>query len=461
MSDVRTTLRLFDEFLWVLRREGIAVSPADAIDAMRAIRLAGLADGGALRMALEAILLHSHAERPAFEGAWSQVFERSAPQSNLRAFLIHQGATELEVREIEALLARAHESFTYLLQTPGGGAELAHSLSTGPAGDLQRAHQDPAREGAASHAIAARVGVSEAKQLARRWRGELSETFGHERAEWLVRALERAADLAMPEIRRVLRAAREAREARARAGGAMRTGLDALSEAEAQEVQRALARFVARLQGRWRVRSKQARKGRIHVGASLRAAWRTGGAPMVLVRKARVRRRPSLVLLCDVSESVRAHTRFTLEFVRATLELFSDARAFVFVRDVQEVSEGLRAHGSSSGVEQVLFAGLPSTDNSNYGVAFTRFAERHGDALHRDTTLVILGDGRSNHSDPHASVLGGLRARVKALHWLCPESEERWGQGDSAIPDYRPHCTRVWEARTAEDILTAARALAG
>ena len=461
MADVRTTLRLFDEFLWVLRREGVPVSPADALDVMRVIRIAGLGDANVLRMALEATLLHTHAERHAFATAWRQVFERGAPPSNLRAFLIQEGASLQEVQEIEALLQRSHASYTYLLEVPGGGSDLAYSLSTGEVGDMVRAHQDTAREGAASHVMAARIGVSEAKQLARRWRGELSETLGHERADWLVRALERAADLAMPEIRRVLRAARDARAARAREGGAMRTGLEALSESEAREVQIALARFVARLQGRWRVRSKHARRGRIHVGASLRAAWRTGGVPMVLIRKAREHKRPRLVLLCDVSESVRAHTRFTLEFVRATLELFSDARAFVFVRDVQEVSQSLRAHGAQGGVERVLFAGLPATDNSNYGVAFTRFAERHADALHRDTTLVILGDGRSNHSDPHAHVLGELRTRVKALHWLCPESKERWGQGDSAIPAYRPHCTRIWEARTAEDILAAARALAG
>ncbi len=461
MADVRTTLRLFDEFLWVLRREGVPVSPATAIDAMRVVRLFGVADPVALRMALEATLLAQHSDRIAFERAWMQVFARDAQGANLRALLLGAGATEREADEVIHLIERATEAYAYLLQTPGGGVSLAHQLSTGDLGALIQAHRDPAREGTAAHAAASHAGVSDAKRLARRWHGELAETFGTERAALLVQALERAADLSMLEIRRLLRAARAASEARAHEGGPLRSPMESLGLEDADEVARAVRTFAARLKGRWRVRHKHARMGKVDVGATMRASWRTGGAPMKLICKARQRAKPRIVLLCDVSESVRAHTRFTLEFVRSTLELFSDARAFVFVREVQEVTASLRAKDGNRAISEVLFAGLPATDNSNYGAALARFAEVHGDALRHDTTLVILGDGRSNHSAPQAEVLAKLRARVRALHWLCPESQERWGQGDSAIPVYLPHCTRIWEARTAEDLLMAARTLVG
>lgn len=180
---------------------------------------------------------------------------------------------------------------------------------------------------------------------------------------------------------------------------------------------------------------------------------------MQLAKRAKERRKPRLVLLCDVSESVRAHTRFMLEFVRAALELFDDARAYVFVREVSEVSSTLRARDSAKAVGEVLFGGLPASDNSNYGQAFAKFVARHSDVLNRETIVVVLGDGRSNHAEANTSALADIRSRIKALHWLCPESRERWGQGDSAIPAYLPFCTQVWEARTAEDILRAARAL--
>jgi uncharacterized protein with von Willebrand factor type A (vWA) domain len=75
----------------------------------------------------------------------------------------------------------------------------------------------------------------------------------------------------------------------------------------------------------------------------------------------------------------------------------------------------------------------------------------------RRTTVVILGDGRTNYLDNAAEVLDETRKRARAVVWLCPESRAQWATGDSAMPRYAPKCTRVLEVRNARDLETAAR----
>ena len=62
------------------------------------------------------------------------------------------------------------------------------------------------------------------------------------------------------------------------------------------------------------------------------------GVPFAPARRARRRDTPSLVILCDVSDSVRAAARFMLEFVYAAHELFERTRSFVFVSELGETT---------------------------------------------------------------------------------------------------------------------------
>ena len=98
-------------------------------------------------------------------------------------------------------------------------------------------------------------------------------------------------------------------------------------------------------------------------------------------------------------------------------------------------------------------------DNSNYGRVLRAFEARHLPDVDRRTTVVILGDGRTNYHDDAADVLDRIRARARALLWLCPESPAQYALGDSAMSRYAPRCTRVLEVRCARDLEVAARAI--
>jgi uncharacterized protein with von Willebrand factor type A (vWA) domain len=99
------------------------------------------------------------------------------------------------------------------------------------------------------------------------------------------------------------------------------------------------------------------------------------------------------------------------------------------------------------------------THNSNYGRVLRAFEERVLPDVDRRTTVVILGDGRTNYQSEAADVLDAIRARARALVWLCPEPRAAWATGDSAMSRYAPRCTQVLEVRSARDLEDAARLL--
>ena len=187
---------------------------------------------------------------------------------------------------------------------------------------------------------------------------------------------------------------------------------------------------------------------------------RTGGVPFAPAYRRRRRDKPRLVLLCDVSDSVRAASRFMLEFVHAAHELFDRTRSFVFVSELGETTD-LFAHEPASVALGRAYGGAVVNvhDNSNYGRVLRDFEARHLRTLDRRTTVAILGDGRTNYHEDAADVLDRIRERVGSLLWLSPESQSQWAVGDSAMHRYVPKCTTVLEVRCARELEDAARAL--
>jgi len=52
------------------------------------------------------------------------------------------------------------------------------------------------------------------------------------------------------------------------------------------------------------------------------------------------------------------------------------------------------------------------------------------------SSLLILGDARSNYSDLSVTVLRDLAARARHAYWLNPEHPRHWDTGDSAAGAY-------------------------
>jgi uncharacterized protein with von Willebrand factor type A (vWA) domain len=226
-------------------------------------------------------------------------------------------------------------------------------------------------------------------------------------------------------------------------------------------VEAAVRRLAARLRSRLVRRERDRGRGPVSPRRTLRRNLGLGGWPARLVRRPRRPERPDLVVLCDVSESVRHVTRLMLLLLAALHQRARRVRTFLFVAEVGEATRLLAPGGELARAADPALAGqvVPLGGNSDYGRALVAFRRRHLDAVGRRTTLVIIGDGRSNHAPPEAWVLDELRRRARRLLWICPEARPRWGQGDSEMPAYAARCDRVATVTTLADLEGLADAL--
>jgi len=461
-------LQLLDELLWTLRREGFSISTVQAIDAARAVELVGFADRAVLRDAIAAVVVDRAEDRGRYAACFDRFFTPGLGHvGDLWARLRDGGFSETELGALRDLVEAAAER-----RGSGGDAAALRPL-LGTEGDLDQlllaagairtlSPMTSARQaGFFTQRLLDQLGVPAAAGALRRVRDALRQALGDERGDALADAL--AAELAR--VRRRVRAHVEATATRIEAeaqggGGPMDTPFSALSEADLEEVRRALRRLTERLRGAERVRRRRARRGRIDPHRTLRQSLRTGGVPFALARRVRRRDRPRLWVLCDISESVRVAARFFLEFVVVAQDLFERTRSFVFVSEIGEVTRLFAELGPTRALARVEAGAVVSrAHNSNYGRALRAFEDRHGKEVDRRTTVVILGDGRTNYFPEEAAVVRRLRERARAVVWLCPEGPSSW-TGDSAMPRYAAAATRVFVARTGRELEAAAREVA-
>ncbi|GAC1518866.1 MAG: VWA domain-containing protein [Polyangiales bacterium] len=462
MPDARAALRVTDELLWVLRRAGFAIATSQAIDAVRAVRAVGFESRDVVRDAMASVVVKRARDRARFDAAFDGYFARE-PRRTLWERLAAEGFSDAELdvaRELLDAFAAAAPDST-LGPLVHRGAELDRLLQLAGSAQMLDSMQSALQAGFYTHRLLEHVGTWRAQDELSALRVRLVDALGEERADALVAAFKREVQRAAEDVRGFVRSTLAQREADAKQGqDVLSSPLAALDDAEVEEVRRAVRAFVQRLRGGERVRRRRSRKGRVDAHATLRRAMRTGGVPFMLARRARRRDKPRLVLLCDVSDSVRSVARFLLELTFAAQELFDRTRTFVFVSELGETTQ-LFAEQPIDVALSRAYSGVvvPVTHNSNYGRMLHAFEARVLGDVDRRTTVVILGDGRTNYQDDAAGVLDAIRARARAVVWLCPEPRPAWATGDSAMPRYAPKCTRVLEVRSARDLETAARLL--
>lgn len=215
------------------------------------------------------------------------------------------------------------------------------------------------------------------------------------------------------------------------------------------EMRREIYPLARRLAARLTKEQHAQRRGPLDVRRTVRASISTGGVPLTTHHRPKRPHRAELVVLCDVSGSVANFAQFTLLLVYALREAFAGVRAFTFIDHVVEVTDQFPRGGDVVEAMEALSASVSHAalwGRTNYGRAFTKFAENHADALGPKSSLLILGDGRSNYSDLALPVLRDLVDRSRQAWWLNPEHPRHWGTGDSAAPDYA-HIVPMRECR--------------
>jgi uncharacterized protein len=205
------------------------------------------------------------------------------------------------------------------------------------------------------------------------------------------------------------------------------------------------------------------RKRRLSVRRTLHLAMGTGGVPFRLGTEPAPPPRPEIVVLADVSGSVAAFSRFTLNLLIALDSRLSKLRAFAFVDGLTEITELVseaRAAGRQLEGAEAARAAIRLNGSSDYGWVLREFAATYARQFSRRTVVLVVGDARTNYADPSAAALADVNERVGKLYWLNPEPRRYWDQGDSVMSAYAPHCSQVRECSTLRQIAEFVQSLA-
>jgi len=458
-------------FVRALRAAGADASTAEALDAARTVALMGYADRATLKASLGVVLAKSEAEKALHDDIFELYFQPPAraeqrPRDGDGGGDDEGGdaadGTDTHGRtpaptgdaDLDALLALAAGA------QGGGDADGTGAPGAALTAALQRAAQavgvDDIRFSSQTAYLSRRmletlgIALLEARLLAR---------LGQPGAEALAQA-------------QALTAARDTLQRHARALVEQRFELFGKPATDAFLTEVAVNRqlghtgrmsppdigrmkvAVARMARRLAIKHSQRRRIQLHGQLDFRRTLRRSaghdGVPFKLFFKTRRRDKPRLVVVCDVSASVAPHVRFLLMFLYALHGAVTDLHTFAFSNRLMDVEAPLQQLPFDDAIELIIReVGSGATD---YGQAWQDLHDRHWQAIDRRTTVLVLGDGRSNGGDPRLDLFTELASRAKRLVWLCPEPAGRWGTGDSCMLQYRPHCTHVGHVASAADL---------
>ncbi len=446
--------RTFTNFLAALRGAEVRVSVAETLDALETAELVGWQDRAMLKDALSLALAKTEEEKQAFDACFDHFFRSDSfrgaenredadgeegedgatpeiPDHPLVQMLMDQDDAALAVAMQEAARDVGVENIKYFTQ---------RGLYT------QRILQAMGVE-----AVDAAIGAMDAQ-------GGEGGGGGGKLREQRTRLFEQVRNFVEQQLSLLGRqTSAELREDRLR-----RTRLGNLDRRDQEQMRLLVQRICKRLIAIHSRRRKIKNRGQLDIRRTMRRNYGSDGILFDIEWKKRKLDRPRVIAICDVSGSVASVARFLLQFIYALHELLHDVRTFAFSGNLIETSQIFERKPVEEAVAEVMKqVGYMSTD---YGEALQNFRDGWLNTVDKKTTVVILGDGRSNFTDPKAEILKEIHDRAKRVLWLNPEVPPLWGTGDSEMKRYRPYCDLVRECstldhleRVIEDLLHIAR----
>ena len=449
--------RTLTDFIRALRAAGAPVSSAEAIDAANALSLIGFEDRQRMKDAFGLVLAKSEEEKIIHDQMFETFFRRKSVNVSDSSSTDKKGAKAKHGDDLSSVRSAEQKDAE---QKAGqlSFRELAFS------DDSERIATAIERAGAAAGVDDIRFSTQQAffvRQMLDRlgveaFDQELSSKMGDpkRKAQAEVKKLSEARALLQTR-------AREYVEQRFELFGRSATDnfmnevvanreLAQLGMRDMERMKVMVARMAKRLAVRHSRRRKVRNRGQLDMRHTMRANAGHDGVPFELVWKHRRKDRPKIVAICDVSGSVSRYVRFLLLFLYALKDQVTDLSAFAFSARLKEVGHELENMSFEAAMDRIIHEmGSGGTD---YGQALQDLQDQYWDSIDRRTTILILGDGRSNQADPRLDIFQEAAARAKRVVWLCPEPPGRWGTGDSCVLEYKPFCTSMSYCATALDL---------
>jgi uncharacterized protein with von Willebrand factor type A (vWA) domain len=235
--------------------------------------------------------------------------------------------------------------------------------------------------------------------------------------------------------------------------GLMNRPFHALSDADKKILQREVKRLAAALRTRIALRQKRAKSGQLDPKATIRANLKYHGVPMELRHRDRTRK-PRIVVICDISTSMRFCSELMLSFLFALQGQVRKTHAFAFIDHLEYISGDFAGSNADEAIANVLLRMPPGYYSTDLGWSLNDFQNEYMDTLNGQTTLIVVGDGRNNYNDPRLDIFSTMSRRAARTIWLNPEPPHLW-HGDSDMAKYAPLCKDVLQVGNLRELAEA------
>lgn len=445
------------KFISALRSMGVPVSLAESADAFRAVDSLGIHDRENFRLSLRATLIKDQHHLESFDKLFPLFFDSSGhpPMTD-----ISQDLAPDEASQVASSLQQLNQYLQDLLQRLLEGDPLAQE-------ELQQFSQ--------------MVGLQHADNL--RYQ------------PWMQRRMEQA--LRFPEIRAAIDQLIETLsefgfepqrkqqlkdlmqenlqswqdQIKQHVGSQIAQNLDAaakdtdvhqllnknfntLSEHEMQTLRNEVRRLSTMLRSRVALRQKRAKNGVLDPKSTIRANLKHGGVPFDIKYRNR-HLKPKLVILCDISTSMRYCSELMLSLIFELKGLVSRTHAFAFIDHLEYITPDFAGKQANEAVSQVLQRMPPGYYSTDLGFSLQNFSKKFMEHIDSRTSLIMVGDARNNYNNPNLEVFRTLARRSHRTIWINPESRSQWGTGDSDMWEYAPYCHDILKAGTLKELTIA------
>ena len=444
-------------FISALRSHEVRVSTAESLDAMRVLALIGYEQREQLKQALAMCLAKTQQEEQTcyhcfdlFYG--SDIADKSPTLIESDTSDDQSPSIDLDIDALVAGDSRLHAAINAPLSQlllEGQQAKLAAALARAAQDSQADQIQHFTQSGAKTRQLLKEAGLEENQRDIEELKAIDSPQAQH-LAQLLSQKQQQFRQQARAHIDKafLLTANREGRKLQENV--LLRANLSSLEEKHFVEMKKLVGKIAKKLTARHSRKQSVKNRGRLDVAKTLRRNIQHDGILFETHWRKKSKEQPKVMALCDISGSVAAHAKFLLLFLYSLSDVLPEIRSFVFSNRLGEVSELFERMDAADAIESSFKTW--GQGGSDYGRSLEDFNNLCLDKITNNTTVIILGDARSNKAEPRLDILQAVYQRAKTVLWLNPEPRTHWDTGDSEIRRYRSACHFVAECQSLKQL---------
>ncbi|WKZ35257.1 MAG: VWA domain-containing protein [Anaerolineales bacterium] len=445
------------QLIAALRAGGVRVSLAESAEAFSAVDLMGIQDRESFRLSLRATLIKDVKDLPTFDTLFPLFFGSGTPP--MMGGNPSDDLTPEEIQMLAEALKNFAENLRQRMERLMNGEQLSRAEleALGQLVGLNQADDLNHQNWMAQRMLRA-LAFPEVREALRGLMEQLQQMgMERERVEQIRRMIQQNMQ-GMQEQMQQFAGERIAENMSERPRGEnidnlMNRPFQMLSDADKKVLQREVKRLASALRTRIALRQKRMKSGQMDPKATIRANLKYHGVPVEIKHRDKVRK-PKVVVICDVSTSMRFCSELMLSFLFALQGQVRKTHAFAFIDHLESISEDFSGTNADEAIQSVLWRMPNGHYNTDLGWSLNDFQSEYMDRLNSGTTLLIVGDGRNNYNDPRLDIFSTMARRAARTIWLNPEPEHLW-HGDSDMHKYAPLCDHVLKAGNLRELVNA------